>query len=296
LTVIIDNNFLFSQINGAIKNKSKIEDTFIYKLTSSSIVNLIAPFKIREEINDKIALKIKSNKRIASQYANSILSKITLIDAPWIDEWKKASNLIGDIDSDDVPYLALAFHSKSHSIISNDEVFKKQGDLKAWTVADTKNVMSTYQSGFISFCIYGSGILIVKSFLEILFIILQSIGQVIIELLSALGSLIGAGFDLISRIPNEIFIALIIIYFGGLIFSEEFRDINIKAFDNITDFVTKTLIKFGTFLNETINDFVSFLKEHKEIGIAILEFLAFLSLEFKMMEDQIEKLEKERVK
>jgi predicted nucleic acid-binding protein len=296
LSIVIDNNFLFSQINGVINNKSDIKDTFIYKLTSSKLVTIYAPFKIKDEIASKIKLKIKRDKKKAQEYADLILSKVIINDAQWACDWKKATTLIGDIDTDDVPYLALALHTESHSIISNDEVFGNQGSSKVWTISDTKNVLATYNSGFISFCIVGATTMIIKSFFDLLLIVLQLIGQLLIELLTAIGSIIAFGIDVISKIPSEILIILIGVYLGGLIFSDEFRESNLKGLENMETFLKKALDNFEKFIKDSANDLIEFLKEFKPIGMTILEILAFLTLEYKMMEDQIKKLEKERAK
>lgn len=130
LSVVIDNNFIFGQIKTMVRDKKPLQDSFIYKLCELSFIEINAPYKLQEELKAKIDLLIDENKEMALEYADKLLELITIKDAQWTNEWKKANNLIGGTDIDDVPYLALAFQERSHGIISYDKVFQKQGEVQ----------------------------------------------------------------------------------------------------------------------------------------------------------------------
>jgi predicted nucleic acid-binding protein len=204
---VVDNNFIFGQIKGAIEKNKEIEKSFIYKLLSSWSIQIFAPPKLQEELFDKINLHIaEQNHEKAFGYALMILSRIEIKDAQWVDAWKKANNLIGELDEDDVPYLALALEIESHAIMTFDDVFHRQGDIRVWKHGDADKVITNYNSGFISFVIIErAGVLIGK----ILAAIFRFIRDSIVDLLELMVAIASGTITVLSKIPWPIWVLIV---------------------------------------------------------------------------------------
>ena len=296
-SIVIDNNFIFGQIKNIVEKDKNIESSFIYKLVNSTYIDVYAPFKLKDELYDKIHKVLKVKNKLAEKYANILIERIIIKDAQWIEEWKKANNLIGHIDQDDVPYLALAFHTESHAIISNDKIFKKQGLSKSWNIQDTDKIITSYNSGFISFCFIGASMSIIELIWKTIVSIFKIIGEILLELITATGMLVVGAVDfLINKIPPWIYISLLIIGVGAAIFSDDFRkegkDILIKT-GNIAKNI---IVKIDSFLKWLVEIIKEFWEIFKPIGITGLEIAGYFILEYELMTLQVAKLDDERAK
>lgn len=296
-SVVIDNNFILGQIKNAVEKNIEIKHTFIYRLVNSNYIDVYGPYKLREELFIKIKNVLKVKNELAVEYANLLIKNIIIKDAYWVDEWKKANNLIGHIDEDDVPYLALAIHINSHAIISKDKIFHKQGASKAWKINDLDKIITSYNSGFISFCFLSTGVNILELVWKIIFSIFKVIGEILFELISSIGVLLDKSIQLILKnIPNELIYFFSSILVGVSLFSEDFRNYAKDIFKRIGDFTKKAINKIKGFINWLINLIKELWEIYKPIGITGLELAGYFSLELQIMMEQIEKLDKERAK
>jgi len=291
ISVVIDNNFIFGQIKNIVSKKSRLEDSFVYKLVESSCVKVYAPYKLKEELFDKIESIIVSGKSIATQYASQLLSKISVQDAYWIDEWKKANNLIGDIDQDDVPYLALCFDKETHGILSKDKIFKSQCDSQVWNIGDTEKIISCYKSGFLSFSLIHGGTFALNKVHDFLIVIFRQILELISDVFRCLAGLLKEGVTYISKLPD--YIKCILIGFG-LVFisSPEYRKKGVDVINKIREALTPVMQNLRAFL---IN-FVSFIETLKSSFNNFNNILEFLSIEYQRLIKKMESLEAQRAR
>lgn len=294
LSIVIDNNFIFGQIKNLIEKDKKLETSFVYKLVTASYINVYAPYKLKEELIDKIDNILKNKHDLAHKYANVLLDNIIIKDAFWIDEWKKANNLIGHIDKDDVPYLALSFHVESHGIISNDKIFHKQNHSKAWNIQDVDKIITSYNSGFISFCFLGSVGMILKLIWDVIVAVFKVIGEILIELITGIGLIVGGVFSLLGKIPPEIGLILLGLGALGLMFSPEFRQAGQNALIKTGDFIKIVIEKMKDFLDWISSVLSEFWELFKPIGLTSLEIIGYLTMEYNIMKEEVQKLEKER--
>ena len=296
-SVVIDNNFIFGQIKNAVEKNKNIENSFIYKLVNSSYIDVYAPFKLKEELYDKISTVLKDNNKLAEKYANQLIEKIIIKDAQWIDEWKKANNLIGHIDEDDVPYLALAFHVESHAIISNDKIFKKQGLSKSWNIQETDKIITSYNSGFISFCFIGTSMLIIELIWKTIVSIFKIIEEIFLEIITGIGLLVVGSVDfLLNNVPSWVLLLILAIGIGASVFSEDFKKVGEVILIKIKNIVKKIIVKIKNFLKWVIEIIKEFWEIFKPVGITGLEILGYFILEYELMTLQVAKLENERAK
>ncbi len=292
-TIVIDNNFIFSQINGAILNNNPIEKSNLYKIVTSTWINVYAPPLMKKELFDKIEKKIKGEEaqKNAIEYANILLENINIKDAQWVEDWKKAKELINDIDPDDVPYLALAFHTKSHAIISNDAVFNGLEDnIKKWNIGDAGKLLSSYESGFISFCLIGTSLPFLETIWKLLVSILKLIADILLEIIYVIGLIIIKAIEtLFLKVPEVTLIATLAII--GLSFIDEFREGGKELLNKAKEKISIILQSIKEFILWVSNILKDAWEAFKPIGTTALEIAAFLSLEYQTMAEQVEKLE-----
>jgi predicted nucleic acid-binding protein len=295
-SIVIDNNFIFGQIKNVVEKNINIENSFIYKLVNSSYIDVYAPCKLKDELYDKINTVLKVKKGSAKKYANLLIKRIRIKDAQWVCEWKKANNLIGHIDKDDVPYLALAFHIESHAIISYDKVFKEQSLSKSWNIQDTDRIITSYNSGVISFCFIGTGMSIIELIWKTIVSIFKNIGEILLEIITGVGMLVVGAFDLLKKIPPFIYVLILAIGIGATIYSEDFRKAGKDVLIKTGDIAKEVIMKIDSFLKWLIEIVKEFWEIFKPIGITGFEITSYFILEYTLMNLQVAKLENERAK
>lgn len=296
ISIVIDNNFILGQIMGALKKDKKLEETFIYRISKIRSVKLYAPHYLKEELFDKINSVIKEDKELATQYATTLLQSIEIKDAFWVEEWKRANNLIGHTDNKDVPYLALAFHVGSHAIASQDGIFKGQHFCKAWSVKDMDKVITNYNKGFLSFCFINSTPTITQIIWEIFVSIFKIIAEIVCSLIGIIGMLLAGTVGLLSNIPIEIWLLIVgaglIAYFKSESFRNGTHDLMIK----LKELLKSCLEQIGKFIEWMMNLIKEIWEVFKPIGITTLEFAGFFMAEYGEMVAEVEKLENEKAK
>lgn len=280
--MVIDNNFILGQIKGVIKKKKGIEHSLLYKLMMSKSIEMFAPPLLKEELDEKIRLLLQGeDQELALSYAMVLLPNITIKDAQWMDSWRMASNLIGDTDKDDIPYLALAFEIGGHGILSRDEVFHKQGDVQVWKHNDAGRVVTSYNSGFISLVLMDqSG----QLFGKLIAVVFRFIRDSLLELVDLLVALAAGAIKGIAKIPMPIIIGLALL---GIIYFDEIKNTGKDFFKYIVEKGNEILQKLKAALKE-IGEILIKALDVVQLGATItFEFLGFLVHEFNRFNDQI---------
>lgn len=306
-SIVVDNNFVLGQIKGVIKNNGKIESSLLYKLVNSCFVDVYAPQNLKEELFAKIELDIAGDRDQAIIYANLIISKIKIEDAPFVSDHKKANDYIGDgqlynsnmkkstVDKDDVPYLALVFHKKTHGIVSMDKVFKRQSESKVWKISETESVLITYNEGIISFtCLAGIAI-IGKLLFDVVKIICIFIYELIIDIIAYIQLLIKTGIIILKEIPAEVYLGITLF----LVSSLKVEDFSIKNLDKLLlSMENKITILIG-YLKDVKNSIQAKEELFKKVSDATItsgKLLTILIMLCCEMAEQIEEMKKIKVK
>lgn len=294
-TVVVDNNFVLGQIMGFVDKGKRFEQSFIYRMINASYIKVFGPHKLEEELRAKIDQHIKKDKKKAHEYADEILKKIKIKDAKWVEDWKRAQDLIGHIDKDDVPYLALSFHTESHAIISGDKVFENLSESKVWNMKDASRIITNYNSGFISFCFLGGVKDMIANVFKVLLVIIKNLTEFIVNAITAIGrNLKDFLVSLNDEIPGELkcIVALLIAF--GLITSEKFREFTANVVSKIGEFIKFLFQKLKEFLKIIYNALKKFYDAFKPLGLAILEMLEYFVVEWLIMREEIKMLEEQR--
>lgn len=294
-TVVVDNNFVLGQIMGFVDKGKSFEQSFIYRLINASYIKVFGPHKLEEELRAKIDVHIKKNKKKAHEYADEILKNIKIQDAQWVEDWKKAQDLIGKVDKDDVPYLALSFHTESHAIISQDKVFGIQSESKVWTMSDASRIISNYNAGFISFCFLGGVKEMILYLFKVLMAILKQLTEFIIGTITAIGrNLKDFLISLNNDIPGDIKFLLFLFAGFALITSKKFREFTANVVSKVGEFIKFLFQKLKEFLKIIYNALKEVYETFKPLGLAILEMLEYFVVEWLIMREEVKMLEEQR--
>lgn len=283
--IIVDNNFIFGQIKGSIRKKKTLEESFLFKLLMSTSIEMFGPFKLQEELFEKINTVLEEEDReIGTSYAVTLLSKIKIQDAQWTDDWKKANNLIGEYDPDDVSYLALAFDLNVHSILTQDDVFHRQGDFNVWRHNDMGKVLANYNSGFVSMVMMDFTGQLLWKILAIAFkFIRDSLASVVHLLVDVAKGLINGVF----KLPPLVIAGLIGL---GIIFADEIKEHG----KNILIYIIKKAKEILQRVRIALKEIIDLLQKAFDTVLSgatvTFEFLGFLLDEYWGLYNQIRDL------
>jgi|GEM_PF-1531596 len=287
LKIVIDNNIIFGQIKGAIKKQKSIEDSFLFKLLLSNSVHMFAPHQLEQELTEKINTLIHEDDReLAISYSTILLRKIEIKDAQWTDNWRKASRLIRETDEDDISYLALAFEIGSHGILSFDEVFHKQGEVKVWKHADADHVVTNYNSGFLSVILMDQSGQVLWKIISVVFKFFRDLFMTIIGVLVQLAKGVIVA---IAKLPPIILIGLAAL---GIIFWEDIKAMGKEFWSAIREKAKEVIQQLMVVIKE-MTDLLHKIINLAKLGTTIaFEFLGFLINEYQRLLDQIVELNK----
>ena len=138
MKLIIDSNAIMSALIKDSKSREIIlESEFEFYHPEISLRNII---KHENEIIEKADVSKEQFKEIY----NVLLEKILLIKTEtFLDKIKEAKEIMGRIDIEDVPFIALALSIPNDGIWTDDEHFQKQNRIKIWT---TSNIIKGFSS------------------------------------------------------------------------------------------------------------------------------------------------------
>lgn len=283
LKLIVDNNFVLGQLLTVIRKNDSLESCFLSKILQTSVVSVYAPPKLRNELSEKIdtVLQEKKDRELAHKYAETLLSKIEIKDAQWIDSWKKAHNLIGGVDEDDVPYLALALEVGGHAIMSFDNVFLKQGDVKVWKHADTDRIITKYNSGFISICILGQ---VSKLLGKLLSAIFKIIRDLIVKAIKFIVKIVHTTLTQISKVPIGVWIIVVSM---GIIFWDEIKQGGKDLLEKVRLNAKLIFERIKKLLHEIQAVIRSILDFVDPVLAPAFEFMGFLYVEYLRLSEEI---------
>ncbi|MEP1305102.1 MAG: PIN domain-containing protein [Balneola sp.] len=291
VSVVIDNNFAIAQIRGFLKQGKKLEDSFIQRLLNSVFVEVYAPYKFKEELYEKIEIQFPDQLDEAKEYAQYILSRVIIRDAYFVENWIKAKRRIGDIDSDDIPYLALAIDIKGQAIISLDKVFDNQDDVKVWEMRDAGRVMASFSQGIVSVGLIGTGAVTLHSIYHVISYIFKIIIEILNELLSGIIAIFNLVFSSASHIPKEVWLGLLATAVAGLFFSEDLRQKGKDKLDKAIDNFKTIIQNLREYLSQLKEDIMELWKVFSPVATISGQILLFLFAEVNLMLEELTALD-----
>ena len=290
-SLVIDTNFIFGQIKSSVTKNISLDETFIYRLINCSFVKVYAPFKLKEELYEKIDRVLKKGNEQAAKHADILLNKLIMMDAPWIEDWKIAQRTIGNEDPDDVSFLALSLHTSSHGILSFDKIFKSQNLTKTWGIDDTEKVIHTFNHGITSLAVAGASISIVELLYRLVSFINKVILEVVLGIITALIGITALTIHSLGQIPIEIMIGLAGMFIAGLFLSDDLRQGGKDLMDTVVDKMRSYSSELVEFLSELKELIIEIWEVFKPFGITTLELFTYLSHEVQLMHEQMVELE-----
>jgi len=284
--IVVDNNFVLAQIMGTLRKKGKIEDSFLYHLLLSKSAQIFAPPKLREELISKVHSNISEKDReVALKYASLLTSKISIQDAQWSQDWKKAKQKIGNTDEDDVPYLALAFDIESHGIISNDKVFQLQDDCKVWSYKDAGRIITSYHSGVMAFTLAGSILELLGYLASVIFKIIRDI---ILDFLAVLKLVANGVINSISKIPPQLLWIMAGLGIVAALSSEDFRKKGQDFLEKIDETISTAIVRIKELITSILEYLNKFIDVVEPVASPTFEFLGFLMVHFIDMQKELD--------
>ena len=297
--LIIDSNIIFREVLSLMRGKP----SFLIGIIDNPFLALYAPPKIIDEVNRTIdedlpkKLSVGKAKRIAKE----ILSKVTILKGQLLTSWKKAyekaHSLIGNLDKDDVPFLALAFSVKSHGVITrNTKHFAKQDEVEIWSLSKTGNVISDLTKGSFSFFFFGMGIHSVLQFCYYICVsFLRVISEVISLIIYAVAALTKGSIEVLSKIPPQILFWVLVVTGAIFLFSNNAREKAGDILEKLGEKVMELIMK----IKETFSSITEGIKQIIEILMPfislVLKGVGYLFYQSSQLVDRINELEESRV-
>ncbi|MEK6890805.1 MAG: PIN domain-containing protein [Nanoarchaeota archaeon] len=131
MKLIIDSNIIISALIRDSKTRELIlESGFELYYPKASLNNL-------EKYKEEIIIKAGINNEEFEKIYHIILSKIIIVEnIKFLDRLDEAKNIMGHIDIEDVPFIALALSVENDGIWTDDSDFNRQDSIKVWKTED----------------------------------------------------------------------------------------------------------------------------------------------------------------
>lgn len=133
MRLVLDTNIVIAAL---------IKDSLTRQIFFLPDFELLLPEYALEEVARHRA-KIARHSHLSHQEIDLLLSllleSVTVVPAQRIlPHLKEAEALIGDLDKDDIPFVALALAVENDGIWSNDRAFEQVPEITLWKTADIK--------------------------------------------------------------------------------------------------------------------------------------------------------------
>ena len=138
---IIDSNIIISALIKDSKTREIIlKSGFDFYHPSIAIRNL-------NKYKKEIIRKAHINDKEFDELLKMVLEKVYIINEKhFIDKIEEAKEIIGKIDLEDIPFLALALSIPNNEIWTEDSDFEKQDKIKVWK---TENIVKLHKGKLI---------------------------------------------------------------------------------------------------------------------------------------------------
>ena len=131
MLLVIDTNIVVSSI---------IKDSVTREILLSADILFVVPEWVHTEISkhrELIARKAGIDQAELDQFTEEIFQVVQTIPFSQYESYiDKGLNVIGDVDKDDAPFIALALSLDADGIWTNDKDFEKQDTVNVWKTKD----------------------------------------------------------------------------------------------------------------------------------------------------------------
>lgn len=122
-----------------------LRDSTSRKILLNKRFEFYAPDYLLLEIQKHKKLILKKSKLSKSKLQiifDLLIERINIVPKSKIEGYiNEAKEIIGDIDPDDVPFIALALAIPNNGIWSDDKHLKKQNTVKIWSTKDMTQIL-----------------------------------------------------------------------------------------------------------------------------------------------------------
>jgi len=256
LSIVVDANQVISE---AINYMRDGRMPLIIELSKTPFVKLYAPPSIiKETLQDERKLKkIAKKKKIPVEDLRNaikeILEHITFKIPEGYEEYKKAKELVGERDPNDVDYVWLYFSINAHAIISSDKDITET-TVRTWkNMGPLKYIEAILRKGSISFVVFSMGGYTILDFLiKIILAIVSTILGILKDIWNDVKSIIawiGEGIQNLSETQALI----LLVPLGAILYS--FRR------------------EIKEWIKNLVNSVIEFLKSVKDFILGLLEVI-----------------------
>ncbi len=222
------------------------------RIFSCPYVDLVAHTNTRNEVMEAIEKDLPkgADKQKALSHANYLLSLVRTMSDPTASSLKTAADAIGNIDPNDVPFLAVTITSNSKAIISRGhEVYEGQKIVKRWDIRDYANIVLVAEGGVLSLYILSlAGIPVIKKVEYLIALLYDMLSDVFVSLKKFLSKITTSVVEAYEKLPLYLkrFLAL-----AGVV-----SIIAIALKDNVQNPLIVTLRK----VMDSLSDFLKIIK------------------------------------
>lgn len=127
MIIILDSNIIISAlIKDSVSRKILFHPRFQFFIPEQFVKEINKHLK---EISEKAGISVKEIEKLLNELKNCIT---ILPKEMFREKTKDAEELIGSIDENDVPFIALALAIPNDGIWTNDKHFLKQKKIRIW--------------------------------------------------------------------------------------------------------------------------------------------------------------------
>ena len=290
--LVIDSNTIIRTLK-YYANTGK--SSLLLKLKSNPLFPIYSPIELENEIVDYIEIKEKNLKHKPKMRKawNLIKKNIIFQKDINIESWKKAQEIIGKKDSNDIPFVGVYFDLNASGIITEDRHYEHP-EIKRFNIESLGEIVGTYHRGIFSF-------FILNDFSPLLFNFIKQLSLTILKLLSEMFFLflnlfktlatgaISKTFELLSRSPSWVLPIVLIISIGaGIVIA--FHD---GARNKVKKFLLNAKEKIKPYLDRIIDLIQTILGKLIEYIKKSMPYAGMTLASIKELTDNIDKLREE---
>jgi len=295
IELVVDTNVIFAEILAIMRGKP----SYIRTIIANPFLVLYAPPEIRAEVEKAIIedLPKKYDKDDARKIAQDMLSHVNILKGERSKAWLRAHAIIGQRDKTDIPFIALAFSIGTHGIISRDQDFSTQDEIKIWELGEAGRLVSKMTKGSFTFFILNLSIAAVWEMSRSLCVIfLKVVTAVLRGLVLILAALFQGGVDILTRIPLWIFMAGIGAIALTLLLWKEAREKSGDMLNVLWDWMRDAAKKIAKIFADIIKRVKAFIEITLPVVSYFIKGVGYLFYSTHQLMVNIRDLEKLRVK
>jgi predicted nucleic acid-binding protein len=217
ISLVIDTNFALA----AIRHYEKGKMPMLIKMAKNPLFPIYAPPELAIEVEEKLMVFAEEGLNLEKMQEawKQIRAVIKFSSRGTKVAKKKAAELIGSKDKDDVPFVQVYIDCGAAAILTEDEHYDNE-EIKTFTVKDLQKIVAMSHRGVFSFFILHD---MTPMLLKLLWQAVLGIARAIFDLVALLAKLaagvITGGIkmiaDILSRLPDKVGVILLTAVLGA---------------------------------------------------------------------------------